>query len=107
MTRTTERLGGFALALVGAGLVALIWRQVTADGTFSLAGAMTGPAFGVVGLALLAVPGYRSERLARGESPDAFEGLDVLTPRWKAILALAVAAGVLHLLLLRWGVLPV
>lgn len=90
--------------MAGAAIVWLVWGQAARDGQFSGGGAMIGPATVVLGLGLLAFPGYRSERLARGE--EAGNGLAALTPRWRAVLGVALAAGLAHLFLLYYGVLP-
>ncbi len=59
------------------------------------------PAFIVLGLAMIAIPGYKEERLARGEDLSGLSGTQLLTPRWWAVLAVALAAGLGNWLLLQ------
>ena len=61
------------------------------------------PAFLVLGLVLVAVPGYKEERLARGEDLSGLSGVQLLTLRRWAVLVIALAVGVSNLLLLRGG----
>ncbi len=61
------------------------------------------PTFLVLGLALVAIPGYKEERLTRGKDISGLSALQLLTPRWWAVLAVALAAGLGNLLLLRMG----
>jgi hypothetical protein len=91
--RRTQRLGGAFMALLGAAFTAWTWYTAVAKGYFYLKAAAIFPAFLVIGAALIAFPGYREERLARGEDISRLEGMKLLTPRWRAILAIALAAG--------------
>jgi hypothetical protein len=59
------------------------------------------PAFAVIGLALVVMPGCREERLARGEDISQLSGQELLTPRWWAVLVLALLAGLGNWLLLQ------
>lgn len=103
--RTKERVGGVILAAAGAALVAFTWRSALADGAASRKAAMLGPAVMVLGLALLIMPGYRTERLARGEDLQALSGAALITPRWWGVLVVALAAGIGHVgwLVGWWG----
>jgi hypothetical protein len=47
----------------------------------------------VAGLALVLFPGYKEERLARGEDISALSGTQLLTPRWWVVLVIALLAG--------------
>lgn len=91
--RTKERLGGAFIAILGAGGTFWNWQRALTEGAYYSKAAMLFPAFAVVGLGLLIVPGYRTERLARGEDISSLSGLALLTPRWRLILVLAIAAG--------------
>jgi len=101
--RRRQRVGGALIAVVGAAIAAIAWQQAHTRGEFSLAGAFLGPAFLVMGAALVAWPGYREERLARGESLEGMEGAELLTPRWWGVLAAALAAGGAYVLALARG----
>jgi len=65
---------------------------VLATGEFGIGGA-AGPALAVLGIALVLFPGYRQERIERGEDISSLRGLDLLTSRWKAVLGIALLAG--------------
>jgi hypothetical protein len=101
--RGTQRLGGALMALLCGGFVAWTWYTALTRGYYYQKAAMIFPAFLVIGLALVAIPGYREERIARGEDVSRLEGARLITPRWWAVLALAVAAGAVNWALLAWG----
>ena len=101
--RRKQQAGGLLIAALGTGLAAVAWRQADTEGRFSMAGSMLGPAFAVVGLALVAWPGYKEERLARGEDISALDGAQLLTPRWWGVLAAAFLAAGAYVLALRGG----
>lgn len=88
-----RRLVGLGIAAGGVFMTRLAWIQATRDGSFSNLGAMGGPAFAAIGLGLVLFKGYRQERLERGEDISQLEGLALLTPRWKAVLGVALLAG--------------
>jgi hypothetical protein len=96
-----RRLAGLGIAAGGVFIVALVWRQAASAGMFSLYGALAGPAFGVLGLGLILFPGYREERLRRGEDISQLEGMALLTPRWHGILVGMGLAAVVNLGLLK------
>lgn len=87
--RWLERLGGLFIALCGAWLTWFAWKAAHMPGGFLSVGA-TGPGFVLIGVALLCFPGYRSERLMRGESLEGKEGIELLTPRWVGVSLLAM-----------------
>ena len=96
-----RRLAGLGIALGGGCITWLVWRQATHDAQFSLYGAMAGPAFAMLGLGLILFPGYREERLRRGEEIGQLEGLALLTPRWLGILVGMGLAALLNFGLLK------
>jgi len=106
ISRTRERLGGAVLLAVGLWLTVYGWHAAAAQGWFNPAGALFGPAGIVLGAALLAVPGYRTERTARGEDISALQGWALLTPRWRVVTALALGLGALNWLLIEVGRAP-
>ncbi|MBO0860792.1 MAG: hypothetical protein J2P21_20365 [Chloracidobacterium sp.] len=55
---------------------------------------MAFPAFCVVGLGLILFPGYREERVARGEDISKLDGLKLITARWWGILVVALVVGI-------------
>ena len=98
--RGWQRAGGALILALGTLLVRLVWHQVEADRLLNVGGAVAGPAFAVIGLALVLIPGYREERLSRGEDVSRLEGTDLLTLRWWCVLGLGLAAGLLDWYLL-------
>ncbi len=94
---------GLVMALAAGWMTSLSWIQARRDGEFSMAAALLGPAFCVIGLGLVLFKGYRQERLERGEDLAGLQGLDLLTPRWKGVLGAAlVAMAVNYALLTGW-----
>ncbi len=91
---------GLAMALASGWMTSLAWVQARRDGEFSLLAAFAGPAFMMIGLGLVLFKGYRQERLERGEDISQLQGMDLLTPRWKGVLGLALGAGALNYALL-------
>ncbi len=96
-----RRLAGLGIAAGGAFLTDLGWRQAASSGQFSLYGALAGPAFAVLGIGLVLFPGYREERLRRGEDISQLAGMALLTPRWHALLAAMGIAAVINVGLLK------
>jgi len=88
-----QRAGGVLMAGIGLAGVWLRWSGMLATGHAGRYDVLF-PFFVVLGLALLCVPGYREERLARGEDLQNLKGLRLLTPRWWAITGAGVAVGV-------------
>ncbi len=91
---------GLAMAIASAWMTNQAWIQARRDGAFSMLAALAGPAFVVIGLGLVLFKGYRQERLERGEDITQLQGMDLLTPRWKAVLGVALAAMALNYALL-------
>ncbi|MBZ5516123.1 MAG: hypothetical protein LAN62_15000 [Acidobacteriia bacterium] len=58
------------------------------------------PAVFVLGLGIIAFPGYKEERIARGEDISRLQGWRLITPRWWAILIVALLAGAANYFLL-------
>ena len=54
----------------------------------------------VLGLAMVFVPGYRGERLVRGEDITQLQGWKLITPRWWVILGVAFGCGLTDYFLL-------
>jgi hypothetical protein len=64
------------------------------EGYYSKKWCVLFPAVAVVGLGLMAFPGYTEERIARGEDVSGLSGFQLLTPRWWAIVVVALLAGI-------------
>ncbi len=58
------------------------------------------PAFCVIALGMMLFPGYREERISRGEDISLMKGFALLTTRWRVLLLLAFIAGAANYLLL-------
>ena len=101
--RWKQRFGGAIIALVGGGGTLWMWHLARAEGYFYPKASVLMPAFGVLGLAMVAIPGYKEERLNRGEDISRLSGTQLLTPRWWAVLVVALTAGLVNLLLLKTG----
>ena len=98
--RWKQQLGGVFIAALGLGFTGWCWYTAVLRGYVYLKAAALFPAFAVLGLALVAMPGYREERLARGEDISQLTGHQLLTPRWWVVLVLALLAGLTNWLLL-------
>ena len=101
--RWKQRLAGFLIAAMGGGGIVWIWHTALSEGYFYFKASVLMPAFLILGLALVAIPGYKEERIGRGEDISGLSGLELLTPRWWAVLAVALAAGFGNFLLLKAG----
>ena len=101
--RGRQRIGGVLIALLSGGFLAWTWYTALTRGYYYRKAALIFPAFLVIGVALLAIPGYREERIARGEDVSRLEGMQLITPRWWAVLALALAASAANWFLLARG----
>ncbi len=107
MPRWQKQVGGALIALIGAAGTIWMWHAGLTTGDFDPEGSMLMPAFFVVGLALTLFPDYTEERLARGENVSTLKGWRKLTPRWRAVVILGLAAGAAnHYLLSKWALSP-
>jgi hypothetical protein len=102
-SRLAQGVVGVFIAALGAWMTWLAWHQTVRDAEFSLRASFLGPAFVVLGLGLSAFGGYREERLARGESLEGLQGFQVITTRWRILLAVALAAAAAYTVALRQG----
>jgi hypothetical protein len=99
-SRRKQQLGGLLIALLGAGFTGWTWYTALYQGYFYRKASMVFPAFFVLGLGMILFPGYKEERIGRGEDISHMKGRELITPRWWAILIIAfVAAGMNYLLL--------
>ncbi len=101
--RRKQQLGGCLIALIGGSGTFWIWHLARSEGYFYPKASMLMPVFCVLGLAMMAIPGYKEERLNRGEDISNLSGTQLLTPRWWAVLVVALAAGLINFLLLKAG----
>ena len=93
MPRWKQQLGGLFIALIGAGFTAWTWRAALNEGYYYPKVGMLFPAFCVVGLGVILFPGYKEERIARGEDISGMNGRELITARWWAILVVALVMG--------------
>jgi ABC-type Fe3+-siderophore transport system permease subunit len=94
MSRWKQQLGGLFIALIGAGFTAWTWRTALNEGYYYLRTSIIFPAFCVIGAGLILFPGYKEERIARGEDISGMNGLGLITARWWAILVVALVVGI-------------
>ena len=91
-----QRTGGVLLTIIGFVGIGIRWSAILSG---QVPAGQAGrndvlfPAVVVLGLALLCIPGYREERLARGEDLQDIKGSRLLTPRWWVVVVVALAAG--------------
>jgi len=88
------------MALLGAGFTGWSWYTALYQAYFYRKASMLFPAFFVLGLGIIMLPGYKEERIARGEDISRLQGWRLITPRWWAVLVVALAAGGANYLLL-------
>lgn len=91
--RKKQQLGGLFIALTGAGFTAWGWYTALYKGYFYNKASVIFPAFFIIGAALVLFPGYKEERITRGEDISELSGISLLTTRWRVILIIALAAG--------------
>jgi len=94
MSRWKQQLGGLFIALTSSGVTAWTWRTALNEGYYYPKASMLFPAFCVVGLGLILFPGYKEERIARGEKISEMSGWKLITARWWAILVVSLLVGI-------------
>ena len=92
-------VGAASRGLSGAGFIGWTWYTSFYEGYFNRKAGMIFPAFFVLGLGMILFPGYREERIARGEDISRLKGWKLITPRWWVILIIALVAGGVNYLL--------
>jgi len=98
--RRRQQVGGCGIALVAACLTGWNWYIVVTRGYFYRRVGLFFPAVFILGIAFALFPGYKEERLARGEDISKLHGWRLITPRWWVILALALAAAAANTVLM-------
>jgi hypothetical protein len=90
--REKQILVGIGIAILCGYALWHTWQTAVNEGHFSLRGSLTFPAGLVFGIALAIFPGYREERLERGEDISGLKGWRLITMRWWIIIVLALLA---------------
>jgi hypothetical protein len=98
--RLKQQLGGCLISLLGAAGTIYAWYVALHERLLFEKATATFPAFFVAGVAVILFPGYKEERMARGEDISGLHGWQLLTPRWRGVLGVAVAVGILDYILL-------
>jgi hypothetical protein len=89
--RMRERIGGILIATLCLGFTIASWTDhLPARAGFEF------PSIAVIGIAMILIPGYRTERRMRGEDVEALSGRALITPRWWAVLVIALVAGAIN-----------
>jgi hypothetical protein len=101
VSRQQERFGGIFIATMGTILTVWNWQSALSNGRFYIKAAMLGTAFVAIGLGLILFPGYKTERIERGEDISQLTGAALITPRWWGILAIALGSGFINLAALK------
>ena len=101
ISRRKQRAFGAFMATLSLGFIIWSWNTALTRGYFYPKAVFIFTAIAVIGLALMAVPGYKEERLARGEDISEVRGYRLITPRWWAILILAITASLFNFWLIR------
>jgi hypothetical protein len=91
--RWKQQLFGLFMVVLGVGFTAWGWYTAIFKGYYSIRASIVFPCFFVLGLALIVFPGYREERIARGEDISGLSGMRLPTRRWVAILVLGLVVG--------------
>jgi ABC-type Fe3+-siderophore transport system permease subunit len=99
-SRSRQRIAGGGVALVGAFLTGWSWYTALTRGCFYRRAGLFFPAAFVLGVGLILLPGYREERLARGEDISGLLGWRLITVRWWAVIVVALVAAVANYALL-------
>jgi hypothetical protein len=99
--RWKQQLGGAFIALLGVGFTGWTWYTALEEGYYYEKASMIFPVFAVFGLGVIFFPGYKEERIARGEDISHLSGAQLITPRWWAILVVGLLAGFGNYILLR------
>lgn len=100
VSRTQERVIGAVIGLGGLALLGYGWWIVSQGGGPRFVTSFAGPFFAVTGWALVAFPGFRTERAASGETGGG------LTRRWRRIVSVALTLALVNFLLAQSGWAP-
>lgn len=100
LPRWKQQLGGVFIALLGLGFTAWGWYTALHENYYYEKASVIFPAFAVMGLGMILFPGYKEERIARGEDISRLSGFHLLTVRWWVIIIVALLAGFGNFLLL-------
>ncbi len=98
--RWKEQLYGAFAVIVGTYLTYIVWNSAVNNESYLSIG-IAGPAFIIVGLALLIIPSYRLERIAKGEQPDQAQAVKMLTPKWWVVLGICLLSELLFYIALH------
>jgi hypothetical protein len=89
------------IALIGAWGTVYSWYDAVHNGELYEKCSYFMPVFLVLGIAAILFPGYKEERMARGEDIAGLQGWKLLTPRWRVAMIVALILGFGNYILLR------
>jgi hypothetical protein len=96
-------LGGFVMMLLSGGLTAWNWYQALHEGYFYPKASAAGPAFFVLGLAMLFFRSDQIQQVPYSPADEGYVGKKRLTPLGWLIVAVGLAAGLCNCLLMHLG----
>ncbi|EKR73190.1 hypothetical protein LEP1GSC041_1057 [Leptospira noguchii str. 2006001870] len=99
-TRLRQKIGGFAIFILGLSFTLWIWYTAIYEGYFYRKASILFPMFCILGIGMILFTDYKSERIARGEDISQLSGYRLITRRWWIISVIAVSVGFINYLLL-------
>jgi hypothetical protein len=101
-SRFSQSTGGVLMFFLGLAMTGGNWDDLIKNASFFPKLAVLGPVSVILGLALVAMPGYREERLAKGQNLADYPKLKIITPRWWAVLVIGMALGLANFAAMAW-----
>lgn len=101
VNRNIQRICGLFISLLSLGFVIWSWKTALTEHYFHVKSSVIFPGFIVLGLGLIFFPGYKEERINRGEDLSKLKPLQTITLRWWVIIFLGLVAGIINLVLIK------
>jgi hypothetical protein len=100
VSRARQQFGGLLMVLIAIAGIAWTWHIALQEGYYDLQASIGFPAFLALGLGMILAPGYKEERIGRGEDISRLSGVALITPRWWGVLIAGIFAGLVNWALL-------